>query len=332
MRKLILFCLIVVSFFTATAYADFSEGIPGTYDVKQTNVTVNTWDGANNEHFGIFDRFTHFIDGWDLSTDEIISTDGSTGIFAKIANSIRELIIFVAVLFLFTGVLKLFFSDMSEDARVSWRKSLIWITLGIIIMGIAPTVWNILFNNDVEWMTAGRLYYSVIEKLIQLLQFLGWFGFIAMMVYAFYVIVTAGGQEDALKKWKNTVIYAVFGFILLKVPEILVKYVYGDLHPNCRTFTFSLTSCKVRSEQSLDGAGIIGIFAQIFNYVNGFLFLLCVLLVLYAGWLVFISGWDDEKLKQAKKTIIYAGIGLIILVASLAIFRFFIMEGNIMNV
>ncbi len=42
MRKLILFCLIVVSFFTATAYADFSEGIPGTYDVKQTNVTVNT--------------------------------------------------------------------------------------------------------------------------------------------------------------------------------------------------------------------------------------------------------------------------------------------------
>jgi hypothetical protein len=51
---------------------------------------------------------------------------------------------------LFTGVLKLFFSDMSEDARVSWRKSIIWITIGIIIMGIAPTVWNILFNNDVE--------------------------------------------------------------------------------------------------------------------------------------------------------------------------------------
>lgn len=41
MRKLILFCLIAGSFFTSAAHADFSEGIPGTYDVKQTNVTVN---------------------------------------------------------------------------------------------------------------------------------------------------------------------------------------------------------------------------------------------------------------------------------------------------
>ncbi len=50
-------------------------------------------------------------------------------------------------------------------------------------------------------------------------------------------------------------------------------------------------------------------------------------MVIYAGWLIFISGGDEEKLKKAKRTIIYLAIGLILLVASQAIFRFFFLKG-----
>lgn len=49
-------------------------------------------------------------------------------------------------------------------------------------------------------------------------------------------------------------------------------------------------------------------------------------MVIYAGWLVLISGGDEEKLKKAKNIVIYILIGLVILVASHAIFRFFIMQ------
>ncbi|MFZ2255694.1 MAG: hypothetical protein WAW59_02930 [Patescibacteria group bacterium] len=55
--------------------------------------------------------------------------------------------------------------------------------------------------------------------------------------------------------------------------------------------------------------------------------LVCVILVIYAGWLVLISGGDEEKLKKAKSTILYVFIGFIVLIASHTIFRFFILQG-----
>jgi hypothetical protein len=54
--------------------------------------------------------------------------------------------------------------------------------------------------------------------------------------------------------------------------------------------------------------------------------LVCVILIIYAGWLVLISAGDEEKLKKAKSTILYVFIGFIVLVASHAIFRFFILQ------
>lgn len=50
-------------------------------------------------------------------------------------------------------------------------------------------------------------------------------------------------------------------------------------------------------------------------------------MAIYAGWLLFISAGDEEKVKKAKNIIIYIAIGLVLLVASHAIFRFFILEG-----
>jgi flagellar basal body-associated protein FliL len=40
-----------------------------------------------------------------------------------------------------------------------------------------------------------------------------------------------------------------------------------------------------------------------------------------------MSGGDEEKLKKAKNTILYIVLGFIVLVASHAIFRFFILKG-----
>ena len=73
-----------------------------------------------------------------------------------------------------------------------------------------------------------------------------------------------------------------------------------------------------------EGVNIVG---KILTYINGFLALFAVVMILYAGWLVFLSGGDEEKLKKAKKIILYVALGIILLVASQAIFRFFFLRG-----
>lgn len=144
-----------------------------------------------------------------------------------------------------------------------------------------------------------------------------------MMVYAFFVIVTGGGDDEKLKKGKNIVIYAFIGFLLIRLPRAFVSAIYGK--PDCKETDFLWTSsCAIKSQNLKEGIGIIG---SLINYLNTFLSVLCVLLIIYAGWLVLISGGDEEKLKKAKNIILYIIIGLLILVASHAIFRFFILKG-----
>ena len=62
------------------------------------------------------------------------------------------------------------------------------------------------------------------------------FAFIAMGIYAFYQIVTSGYADDARKKGIQTFLYAALGFMLIRVPEPLVRAIYGN--PTCSKTTF----------------------------------------------------------------------------------------------
>ena len=144
-----------------------------------------------------------------------------------------------------------------------------------------------------------------------------------MMIYAFYIIVTGGGEEEKRKKWISTFIYAIIGFFLIKIPEAFVSAIYGS--PDCKESGWlTIGNCEIE-KQNL--TGWIQIIAKVFNFFNTFLSIICVILIIYAGWLVFISWGDEEKLKKAKNIVLYIAIGLIVLVASHVIFRFFILQG-----
>lgn len=47
-------------------------------------------------------------------------------------------------------------------------------------------------------------------------------------------------------------------------------------------------------------------------------------MIIYAGFLVLTGGGDEEKSEKAKKTIIYAIIGILIILFSYVIFRAFL--------
>lgn len=66
------------------------------------------------------------------------------------------------------------------------------------------------------------------------------------------------------------------------------------------------------------------VFGRIINIVLGFLGAIALLLMLYAGFLWMTSGGDEDKVSRAKKTLISAAIGLLIIFSSWAITSFLI--------
>lgn len=63
------------------------------------------------------------------------------------------------------------------------------------------------------------------------------------------------------------------------------------------------------------------------NFLLTFLGLIAIAFIIYAGFILIVAGGDEEQVGKAKKIILYAGIGIIVILLSYAIVEFFISVG-----
>jgi len=70
------------------------------------------------------------------------------------------------------------------------------------------------------------------------------------------------------------------------------------------------------------GGGLTSMVGNLINIFLGFLGIVFLVLMLYAGFLWMTAGGEDEKVKKAKNIIFQAIIGLIVVVAAYAISTF----------
>ena len=310
-RVIIIFCALFFSLHIA-----YSAPI-------DTNVReVNVGDTGNNNE--LLEEFVSPISNFFFTPWSASITDA----FTTIAFNIKNFFIAIAAIFLIIGVIRLLFSNNDEESVKKWRWNIIWTSVGIFIMQIAFSVWStLILTNSADRVGSAlgwEFWVNIFWPIVDILQLLAAFGFIAMAIWAFFVMATAG-DEEKVKKSRNTILYAIIGFLLIKVPYEIVKAFYG--RPGCENSSGSLVSVWVCDIKGVDLTKGIGIIWKIFAFFNTFLSVICVILITYAGWLVLISGGDEEKLKKAKNIIIYIIIGFILLMASHAIFRFFILKG-----
>ena len=312
--------LILISIFFSVQLS-FSAG-SADINIREINI------GDTGNYNSSLAEFVNPLKAFFFSPDDYWDV-GIIGAFTSIAFNIKNFFIAIAAVFLMYAVLKLIFSSNDEESVKKWRSSIIWTSVGIFIMQITFSVWNTLILKNASDRVGSSLgwefWVNVFAPIVNVLQMLASFAFLAMAIWAFFILASSGGDEEQSKKAKNTILYAVLGYVLIKIPYEIVKAFYGK--PGCEwtsSWFASMGTCDIKA---VDLEKWIGIIWKLFTFFNTFLSVICVILIVYAGWLVFISGGDEEKLKKAKSTILYIALGFILLVASHAIFRFFILKG-----
>lgn len=165
-------------------------------ELHLTDKTIKT-NIHNDERRTFYKAFENYF----FTADQNITAEN---IFVKIAFGIKQAFIILAVIFLIIGVLKLLFSDASDAEVKKWRYNIVWVTAGIFVMQITYSVWSILFvrttSNAIPSSVAWNLWTSIADPIIGILQFLASFAFLAMMIYAFYKIITGAGDEQNFEK------------------------------------------------------------------------------------------------------------------------------------
>jgi uncharacterized membrane protein len=238
-----------------------------------------------------------------------------------IAKSMKNIAILLAVFYLVFSVYRLLFSGAADDDIKKWKLSIVWTTIGIIVMQSSFSFVETLNYEDVDGNLAVRVMKNILFPFLSMLQTLASFAFLAMAIFAFYKIVTSAGDEEGAKAGKKTVLFAIIGFALLKIPQYIIDSTYGKV-VNCVGGILSSDKC-IETPQNL--SGLVKTVANALNYINGFLMLVVLVLVIYAGFLVLTSGGDDEKMKRAKNIIKYAIVGVVLIVSSYMLFNLFLM-------
>lgn len=215
-------------------------------------------------------------------------SDGLMGTLIGIAFQIKNFVIVIGVVFLIVGVIKLLLSSNSEEDVKRWRLSIVWVSIGVFFLQITFSIWGTLFQRDtstsaVDAALSWEFWNNIFSPIVGLFQLLAGFAFIAMMIYAFYLIVTGGGNEEKSKRGKNVVIFAVIGFLLLKLPYTIVSSIYGNI-PACSSDSSNLwaMASPCTGMSATDLTGTVEIIAKVFTFVNSFLVLLAIILIIYA--------------------------------------------------
>lgn len=302
LKNIIKFFLISI-FFLGSSFTFANENI------RITN--ENTGRNINNEKLSEMEGNEFFY----------VGTTGEKWIKNLLLNIARDLrvIVFAFVLLIsIVMVIKLIFWENTEEEQKKLKMWILWASIWIMVMQIAFSVYKILFDRDV-WAWLWRSFSErLVEPFTQMLMLFASFLFIAIGIYAFYKMVTAGGDEDKVSKWKMIIFQAIIWFIVIKFADIVVK---NTFNPDCGWGGILSYYGTNICENITENAKII---TTLLNWINSFLAIAIVLMIMYAGFLVLTSAGDSDKHDKAKKILLYVGIGLLILFTSYLILTFFL--------
>ncbi len=288
------------------------------------NIIMSTdrWDSRNDILKNFQDKNEHF---W------LWSRQWAQWIYytlVSIAQSLKNLFFWFATLFYIIVVIKLLVAGNTEEEAWKFKKWIIWITAGLMIMQIAYAFVLTLYAKSIWESLAFNLIDNIINPFIGLMEVLASIFFIAMAIFAFYKMISANWKEDEITKAKMSILYAIAWFILIKIAKLIVEWVYWKLECSKESiawFSIITTNC-ISSPQAWALSWTI---MQIINWANWFIWLITLLLIIYAWFNILFSAGDEEKIKKAKHTILYIIIWLLLLVTNYLILTFFLLPESI---
>lgn len=282
-------------------------------------------DNSYSDNSKYLDKLT---DNQDIKVDKDWSgEEGIQYLANRIAKSLQAIFFAIATIYFLIISIKLIITNKTEEEISNFKKWILWISIWLILTQLASAFVNniyqwkdteIYFNEGSTFDVidlANWLKNNIINPLIQILETAAAFFFVIIAIYAFFRIITSAWDEEKAKTWKMTVLYAIIWFIVIKLARFLIDAVYK------MNETSSITGWV--SNISNDLSWVWEIIFNIINWMNSFVWLFVIIMILFTWAKIIFSWWDEDKLSKAKKSIIYIVIWIAIILMNYLILMFF---------
>lgn len=226
-----------------------------------------------------------------------------------VVNVFLAVVAVIAVAFIVYGGVKYITSGGDQGRAEEGKKAVQYAVIGIIIVGIAAVIVNFTMSAiGVKSSVPGTadlpgVLWTIVNVFLLLV------GVVALI----YVVIggvkyiTSGGDEGQAEEGKKAVLNAVIGIIVVGLATVIVN------------FTFATIGASLPLPGSGDLVGAIWLVANAFLMVVG---VIALVFMVIGGVRYVISQGDEGETEKAKRTILYALIGLIVIGLSAVIVNF----------
>lgn len=232
------------------------------------------------------------------------------GTVQKIINAFLVLIGVLALIYLIVAGIKYITSQGDDKRAGEARSAILYAIIGLVIIGLSWVIVNFVFRaaglgasglpggDDL----AGRVM-AVINGFLVLIGVLA----VIYLVYAGVKYITSAGDDKKAGEAKQAILYTVIGLVVIGLAAVLVNFV----------------ASAVGLGNLLPGGGNLP--AAVFLVINAFLTLVAIVAAIYiiiGGVKYITSQGDDKKAAEAKNTILYAVLGLVVIGLAVVIVNF----------
>lgn len=157
-----------------------------------------------------------------------------------------------------------------------------------------------------------RLFDKKAEVLMTFIKYMIGALAVMMIVVNGVKLVTGGGEEENIKKAKKGIIYPLVGLVLLVMANTFVSDVFYKVD---KYYTGINGAVAPQIDLGRGVSEIVGITNFIVSYVGPLL----VLLILVGGVMYLTAGGEEEKMNKAKRILIAAVIGIVVIYGAFAL-------------
>ncbi|MBI3336174.1 hypothetical protein HYZ98_01235 [Candidatus Peregrinibacteria bacterium] len=229
---------------------------------------------------------------------------GIYGIAQTLYNGFRAIVSTIAILMIIRSGLRLIYRSAEEQMEKS-KRVIAGSIAAIMLVNLAPTLVTAIRPTSWGGGGGGFVISAELYGIIAWAQVLVATTAILMIVISGIRAVVSYGSEEGVSQLKRTV-FSVLGGCAIIVFQGWIKSSVG------LTATGTSIGTPVVGNALL---GILGVFNQILIFIGA----AAVAVGIYAGMLMITSAGNEEQFGRGKSLIIRVGVGLLVIVASLAL-------------
>lgn len=218
----------------------------------------------------------------------------------------------LALVFGLIYAMSFIFARGKEDTISKNKQNFMWMLLGFVVIMIAQTVANILNPQDA---TSGALinFKTAQTEITNITNYLKWlFGsvIILMMIISSVRMITAGGDQETIKKEKKNLTWSGIGMLVILLATNIVNAFYVIKTPN-----------EIVAGEASQGITEVG---SIIRLLLAFLGPLTILITIAAGFMYLTSFENEDRAKTARKMIVAGVTGIVLVYAAYALVNTFL--------